>query len=262
MFDNKIFYHSMIRKYVVAMGALFNNVHIQHFRKEGDTIAVKTQKVPLWYGPKKHFIAKFFNASPETITDEGTAKFRIGEYLPRMAFILSGIEKDPSRNIDPMLVIRKQDDTNPDIWRYVRSAAPYKYTFELSILASKLDHSQQILEQIVAYFQAPFSMNIKELPALDVVRECPIRLITTNPTLEIEYDETGDSVYTWDLEFEMDGYMYQYIENSALIKKVSTYLYDKSEMLDYIALIEQEVTPLTASPIDPYTVTKTVTEVP
>ena len=71
------FYHSTIRKAVVAFGNLFNNIHID--RRNAQNEVVQTIKVPLAYSPQQPFLAKI-NQQP--VAED--AKFQVT--LPRMSF--------------------------------------------------------------------------------------------------------------------------------------------------------------------------------
>ena len=49
------FYHEILRKTIIAFGTLFNDVHIRHDDRSGETLS--ETKVPLIYGPKQKFLA-------------------------------------------------------------------------------------------------------------------------------------------------------------------------------------------------------------
>ena len=75
MFGNQ-YYHSIIRKYVIAFGNLFNDITIQRFDSDGNRI--QTIAVPLSYSPKDKFIVRL-RQDPNLDQD-------VAITLPRMGF--------------------------------------------------------------------------------------------------------------------------------------------------------------------------------
>ena len=58
MFGNNPFYFNLIRKYVILMGTLLNNIHITKTDKTGSVVGLT--KVPITYGPKDKMLARVF----------------------------------------------------------------------------------------------------------------------------------------------------------------------------------------------------------
>ena len=54
MFKDKSFYHSHIRKAVIAFGTIFNNINIE--RKNSSGAVAQTIRVPLAYATKQKFL--------------------------------------------------------------------------------------------------------------------------------------------------------------------------------------------------------------
>jgi hypothetical protein len=50
------FYHASIRKMVIIMGNLFNNINVRRFAEDGSEI--ERFRVPISYGPKQKFLAR------------------------------------------------------------------------------------------------------------------------------------------------------------------------------------------------------------
>ena len=50
MFNNKVFYHGITRKAIVAFGVMFNNLNIRRFNNDGSL--AQTLRVPLTYAAK------------------------------------------------------------------------------------------------------------------------------------------------------------------------------------------------------------------
>ena len=81
--------HSIIRKYVIAFGNLFNDIVIQRFDKDGDRI--QTIAVPLAYSPKEKFIVRL-QQDPDLERD-------VAITLPRMGFEITSFNYAPERKL-------------------------------------------------------------------------------------------------------------------------------------------------------------------
>ena len=56
MFLKQYFYHSHVRKAIIAFGTIFNQIEIK--RKDTDGNYLQSLRVPLSYSPKQKFIAR------------------------------------------------------------------------------------------------------------------------------------------------------------------------------------------------------------
>ena len=56
MFGARRFYHSSVRKLVIAFGSLFNDVRIARFNSDGSI--KETIRLPISYGPKEKFLRR------------------------------------------------------------------------------------------------------------------------------------------------------------------------------------------------------------
>ena len=93
------FYNETIKRSISVFGTLFNNIDIKKTQSDGTVLT--QQKVPISYGPKQKFLLR--------LTED--AKQRDGAVtsisLPRMAFEMTGLEYDPSRQQNK--IIRTQN---------------------------------------------------------------------------------------------------------------------------------------------------------
>jgi len=91
MFAGKFFYHSHIRKAIIAFGTIFNNIVVQRKNSEGEY--VQSLRVPLAYSTKQKFLARI--ASIPTTDPASTAIT-----LPRIGFEITGLNYNPTRKIN------------------------------------------------------------------------------------------------------------------------------------------------------------------
>ena len=205
------YYHEILRKTIVSFGTLFNDIHI--VRKDAAGAVVQSMKVPLAYGPKQKFLVR--------LREDATLDKKIAVTLPRIGFEISSIEYDGSRKLSKVTKIRKVKGTTGKQVDTQYSPVPYNIGFELFIMAKNSDDGVQIVEQILPYFQPEYTVTINAIPEMDIVRDVPIILTTTN--YEDVYD--GDFItrrsiiYTF--SFQAKTYLYGPVATAGVVQKVT-----------------------------------------
>jgi hypothetical protein len=203
------FYHGTTRKLIVAFASVFNNIHVQ--RKEpGASGTITDIKVPIAYESQQKYIARLI---------KDTAKNR---QVPRMGFIMNGMEIDPSRSMNQMnelTFVHGSDDTK---MHKIFAPIPYNFNFTLDIYVDYMDDGLQIIEQIVPYFQPDFNVVIEEIPVLNIERDIPIVLGGVTMTDEFEGEFGEHRIVNWSLEFVMKGWMYPPVTDGKIIKEITT----------------------------------------
>ena len=169
MFKDKSFYHSHIRKAVIAFGTIFNNINIE--RKNSSGAVAQTIRVPLAYATKQKFLTRI-----NRVTDS-TTRGEVAITLPRMGFEIQGIQYDPSRKttiINKNKAVGTGDDTNTV--RVAFNSTPYNMNLALYVFAKNQDDGLQAVEQIIPYFNPDFNVTINDLPELGLKRDIKITL--------------------------------------------------------------------------------------
>jgi len=205
------FYNESIRKVVVGFGALFNNISI--VRQAG----TKTQslKVPLAYGPKQKFIARL--EQDPNITQQ------IATTLPRIGFEIQGFSYAPERKLNRIIKqkkVSKETDKKLKQMSTQYTPVPYNVNFELFVMTKNSDDGIQIVEQILPYFQPEYTVSIKEVPEMDIVRDVPIVLnnISYEDNYAGDFQERRAIIYS--LDFTAKAYVYGPVITSEPITKV------------------------------------------
>lgn len=201
------FYHGTTRKLIVAFASVFNNIHVQ--RKESDGTLVKDIKVPIAYESQKKYLARLI---------KDTKKNR---QVPRMGFVMNGMEIDMSRAGNQMNELRF-DHVDPNKSNKIFSPIPYNFNFTLDIYVDYMDDGLQIIEQIVPYFQPDFNVVIEEVPELDIERDVPIIMGGLTMTDEFEGDFGEHRIVNWTIDFIIKGHMYPPIRDGKIIKEIIT----------------------------------------
>ena len=195
------FYNESLRKTVIAFGSLFNDIAIT--RKSDSGTEVQTLKVPLAYGPKQKFIIRLEQ-------DPGLTQ-KVAMTLPRIGFEINGFTYDPSRKLNRILKKRKVSNTSDKKLKQMStqySPVPYNVGFELFVMAKNSDDGIQIVEQVLPFFQPEYTVSIKEVPEMDIVRDVPMVLNSTNyeDTYAGDFTERRAIIYTFN--FTAKAYVY------------------------------------------------------
>lgn len=246
------FYFGSMRKLAVAFGSIFDNIEIVRF--DSNSNPIKTIKVPLAYGPKQKWLQRIKQQS-NSVTSLENKKINIGMTLPRLAFEITGMQYDYTRQHNPRT---KQSLANPDDSLgklYQRVPVPYDVSFDLHLMVKNTDDALQIIEQILPYFTPDYAVTINEVPRMEIKHDVPI--IYSGITSQDSYEGTFDDmrIITWTLSFVAKTHLYPPITNGSIIKTVYDNFYtDISDMnlQDYDAQVVVGVDPKTASETDSF----------
>mgnify|MGYP003322071799 CR=1 FL=1 len=212
------FYNESLRKTIIAFGALFNGIYIT--RKNSAGTDVQSLKVPLAYGPKQKFMIRL-DADPNL--DQ-----KVAITLPRIGFEIAGFDYDPSRKLNRIIKKKKVSNTEDKKLKQMStqySPVPYNLNFELFVMTKNSDDGIQIVEQILPFFQPEYTVTIKEVPEMDVIRDVPIVLnsIGYEDTYTGSFTERRAIIYTF--SFVAKAYVYGPVTTSKPITKAEATIY-------------------------------------
>lgn len=198
MFD--VYYHGIIRKYIILFGTLFNDIYINRRGKTEDQDYVQTLKIPLSYGPKEKFLARV----------EGDPSFSrpTAIVLPRMSFEIVDISYSPDRKLPKINKIAAVDANDSTRLNFVYSPVPYDINIELSVMTKNADDGTQIVEQILPYFTPEFTATINVIPELGIKLDIPIVLNSVSYSDTYEGDFISRRAIIWTLNFTVRGYLF------------------------------------------------------
>ncbi|MGL6228661.1 MAG: tail sheath stabilizer and completion protein [Culicoidibacterales bacterium] len=241
------FYNGSIRKYVVLICELFNNVTVSRTR-DGKT---RINKVPVSFASKERFAMKLDKINSST-SDMPIAK--VETILPRINISLVDMIYNPQFKTNMTNRRMAPADKKP------RSSAqfnpvPFKFTFEVGIYTRTEDDVLQIVEQIIPYFQPHFNCVINELYKNDVKveRDIPITFQSISMQEDLEGGIETRRRIEWTMIFELDGWLYPPI--NAVEGEIRTvYLDFQSNMKELPAenyeSVDFQVDPVDANPED------------
>ena len=207
------FYHESLRKIIIAFGTIFNNIHIH--RKDSNGNVIQSLKVPLAYSPKEKFIARL-DQQPDLVQDR-----RVAVTLPRMGFEISGLNYDPSRKLNRMGQIKKVRSSSTDgkVMNKQFNPVPYNISMNLYSFTSSAEGGLQIVEQILPFFQPDYTVTIRAIPNMNIVRDVPIILNSVNYEDTYSGDFTTRRAVVYTLGFTAKTYLYGPISQQKVIKQ-------------------------------------------
>jgi hypothetical protein len=210
------FYFSLIRKYVILVGTLFNNIKITRTDSQGNITSLI--KVPITYAPKDKMLARV-NQDPNL--DRQTATIP----LPVISFEMGKMTYDGSRKLNTIGRIVTKDADNASKMKYQYNPVPYNIEFKVYIYAKNAEDGTKIIEQVLPYFTPDWTTTVNLIPEINVNMDIPVVLNN------IGYNDTYDGAFTerraiiWSLDLVLKGYIYGPIRKGGIIKFVNTNFY-------------------------------------
>lgn len=198
---------NVLRKYSVEFASLFSNIWINRIDPYGGP---NTQMlVPITWGAKsKPHLDQKQNVDLPLRPHE--------VLLPRMAYLITGMQYDPERNLPQSLKWCFEGQTII----MEGSPVPYNIQYVLSIYAKTFRDMHEILEQVVWRFAPYYTVQIEEAPNFH--REIPIILQDVSTDIQADMDESPGSIriLQYHLTFMLKGYFYPPIRDANLIRWV------------------------------------------
>ena len=221
------FYHSSLRKLVIAFGSLFNDIRIARYNSNG---TIKEYiRLPLSYGPKEKFLARI--NQPSSLSDETKVEMT----LPRVGFEITGINFDSGRKRNTME--RKVMGVSGDNYyrKYNYAEVPYNVDFSVYCMVRNTDDGLQFVEQVLPYFTPEFNITIN-INELNQKQDIPIILSGVNSEEDYEGDFDSRRNITWTLNFTAKTNIYGEGRTSGNILKTKAvfFNYGGSGGVDYI----------------------------
>jgi len=214
----KPFYFSLIRKYVILMGTLLNNIRITRTDANGNTIDLL--KVPITYAPKDKMLARIMQ---DPALDRPTATAT----LPMISFEMGEIKYDGSRKLNTIgkSTVKSTGADQKSIFKYQYNPVPYNISFKAYIYAKNVEDGTKIIEQILPYFTPDWTTTCSLIPEMEISMDIPI--VLTNINYDDKYDGQFKDRRTiiWSLDFLLKGYFYGPVKKSAIIKFINLNFY-------------------------------------
>jgi len=207
---NPVWYHQLIRKYIVVFGRIFSDIQIER-TIAGDRTQILT--VPLTYAAKEKMLTRI---ETDPNIDRQTAII-----LPVMSFEINGIKYDGGRKL-PTVNRISTAIANDNKLNFTYNPVPYNIDMRLHVYVKNNEDGTKIIEQILPFFTPDWTIAMNLIPEMDITQDIPV--VMNNVSFEDTYD--GDfkerRAIIWTLDFTIKGYFYGPVRTSGIIKFVNT----------------------------------------
>jgi len=213
------FYHSLIKKAIQIFGSRFNDIQIK--RVNADDSIEQTLSVPIQYGPMQKYLAR--------IQGDKDNKRNVNAIFPRMAFEITGWQRDAQRKINPT---EKTTYGTGGVTSFV--PVPYDIQFQLNIISINAEDGLKIVEQILPYFNPQLGLSAKLIDGYDKIFNIPLVLDSVNMTDTYEGEFTTRRAIIWQLDFTLKYFFVGPVSTPGVIKfvKINTYATPEMDEID------------------------------
>lgn len=212
MFNNP-FYFSLIRKYVILVGTLFNNIHIT--RTDGDGNQTALIKVPITYAAKDKMLARVL-ADPEIQRETAVMP------LPMVSFEIGKMYYDRDRKLNTVGRVSTRMESDRNKFKYQYNPVPYNINFSVFVYSKNTEDGTKIIEQILPFFTPDWTTTVNLIPEMDITMDIPIVLNNIGYTDNYDGNYKDRRAIIWQLDLTLKGYLYGPVKNSNIIKFVET----------------------------------------
>lgn len=213
------FYFSLIRKYVILVGTLFNNIRITRTNSSGDVTSLL--KVPITYAPKDKMLAR-------VLQDPGIDRPTATAPLPMISFEMGRMNYDGARKLPTTGRIAVKNASNADKFKYQYNPVPYNIDFKVYIYAKQTEDATKIVEQILPYFTPDWTTTVNLISEVEVTMDIPVILNNISYTDNYDGSYKDRRAIIWELDLTLKGYLYGPVKSGGIIKFVNVNFYTPS----------------------------------
>jgi len=249
MFENKVWYHGITRKAIIAFGVMFNNLYVR--RKNTSNQVVQTLRVPLAYAARDRMLARI-----QALPDADKMQKEVS--LPRMSFEILSFEYDGARKINNMNQL--SNTISQTQAKRVYGPTPYNLTINLYAYAKNQDDGLQIFEQIAPAFNPDFNVTVNYLPEMGIKHDMPIILNSVTFQDDFEGDMAERRTIIWTYTFTVKLYYYGPTETQSIIRSSIANVFDDPNLENLLNKYTVTTNPTDALPSDSFNFVQTVTD--
>lgn len=203
---DKYYYFKTLRKTIIQFLNIFNNIKIAKYNNNGDII--KHITIPIKLAHKQKFYYWLYDRKHE-------------KRFPSIGVSINGLTPAiNSRGVNKTANIYCDNNI-------LKNFIPYDLSLTLSIATLHMVESDQILEQILPFFD-PYVMMRVNIDEINSYFDSKVLLESVSPELETEIPENDYRSIIWNLEFNTNTYFIKPITESKKIHDIYLNLKDKS----------------------------------
>ena len=202
------FYHGALRKYVIMFGNMFNDITLDRFDANGNS--VQSIRVPIAYGPAEKYLTR--------IAGDPGRDTKAAIQLPRMAFEITGFNYDATRKLN-RLTKNVAIGTGDNSLRSQFTPVPYDIEFSLYAMFANNEDAVQCTEQILPFFTPEFTHSVKLVPEMGQYFDIPTILtgVSFEDTYDSSFQERRAIIYTF--TFTVKGLLFGPVTDKGVIRR-------------------------------------------
>jgi len=201
------FYYKALRKTITGFLDAFNDIQIIRYEADGTTFS-KYVEVPIKLAGKE----KIWYWLHERKDDE---------VLPIITSWITSIDYATERKVNGLTdVCQTSTPSDNSLTKFI-NPVPYNITFTLNIWALYMSDVDQIIEQILPYFDPFIFINVK-IPELNSTFEVKIVFQSCTPETTNEMPDEEYRVINYSMDFQVQTYMFKPITSTGTIGKIIT----------------------------------------
>lgn len=210
----QFFYHGTLERTAKVFGSLFNNISVARYDING--IEDNRIKVPINYANRHTYIARL-ESQPQL--EDYT---HVENIFPRMSFEFGPMTYSGARHLN--LIHRQRSEAAEDGSRSMAyQCVDYDVDINLTIVSKHVRDSNEILEQILPYFNPAYTIQVNAIPEIGYIEKMPITLVSINASDNYAEElESGQRIVRYDLSFSAQVRFHGPVQTSKIIKKVQT----------------------------------------
>lgn len=198
MLYNRHFYHQLMKKYSLVLGAVFSDIDVVRYTSTG--AEDHRIKVGVTHSNKEKWVRRIYE-DPELLSKSGIT-------LPRIGYSLVSMQYSPTRKLSSKLRFIIRTPGNSLVANKVMMPVPYDFIYSATIVAKTQEDLYQILEQITPFFTPDLNFTMKGIQNPELKFDVPINLVGVQ--IDDEYDGELDDrrILMAELTFVVKGYLF------------------------------------------------------
>ena len=224
------FYNGGLRKAIVVVGTLFNDITIS--RESEDGVEGQLVRVPLYHGPREKYLARL----------EGDPNLSKKELVrvPCISFEPVGVRYDADRKLSSLGrkasrgVAEGGKAYSSSVWNPV----PYDVQFEVTVYANNEEDASKIVDQVLPFFTPSWNATIKPLDDFpDVKTDLYVVLDSVRYQDLYTDDFIRRRAVTWQLQLTLKTYFFGPVSEAKVIKVAKAPIYGSLDATQSSALV-------------------------
>jgi hypothetical protein len=212
------FYHELLKKYSLVMGALLDGIDVVRYNADGTENS--RQRVPVVYSEKEKFIQRT-QADTDLLRQPAIV-------LPRIGYEMTSLSYAPDRKISGKHRFVYFNETNKTSAVY--TPVPYDITYSATLIAKSKSDAYQVVEQLAPFFTPDYTIAMRGVGNPEIGYDVPITLVSNSSTDTYDGEFEQRRTIQWRFDFVVKGFLFGPVRESGIIKTVDVTLYDYSQL--------------------------------